>query len=121
MKNYRITVNSVVYDVTVEETSGTEVSKNAVLQPVPAVNKAETNTEVKKPDLSGKAIKAQVPGKITNILVKEGQSVKSGDTIVMLEAMKMEIPVVSSETGVVSSILVSVGQNVENGDNLVLL
>ena len=120
MKNYRITVNSIVYDVTVEEVSGKKANTvNNNSQPI--ISNMETKTEVKKQEVSGKTIKAQVPGKITQILVKEGQSIKNGDTIIMLEAMKMEIPVLSSETGVVSSILVSVGQSVENGDSLVLL
>ena len=121
MKNYRITVNATVYDVTVEEINAeTTAVVNNNSQPL-INNNAEIKKEIKNKEFSGKAIKAQVPGKITQILVKEGQSIKSGDTIVMLEAMKMEIPILSSETGVVSSILVSVGQSVENGDSLVLL
>ncbi len=121
MKNYRITVNSTVYEVTVEEINAeTTAVVNNNSQPL-INNNAEIKKEIRNKELSGKAIKAQVPGKITQILVKEGQSIKNGDTIVMLEAMKMEIPVLSSETGVVSSILVSVGQSVENGDSLVLL
>lgn len=121
MKNYRITVNGVEYDVAVEEISKDNMIVNTPVQSPATVNKAEGKKEAAKPVVSGKAIKAQVPGKITNILVKEGQSIKNGDTVVMLEAMKMEIPVVASEDGVVSSILVSVGQNVESGDALISL
>ena len=61
---------------------------------------------------------ASVPGKIISIEAGVGQAVKAGDSIVVLEAMKMEIPVVAPQDGTVASINVTAGQAVESGDVL---
>ena len=57
-------------------------------------------------------------GKVLKIEAYVGQSVKAGDNIIILEAMKMEIPVVAPQDGTVASIDVAVGAAVENGDVL---
>ena len=117
MKSYRITVNGNVYDVTVEETTG----NGAVSQPVnntPAPQPAKA-APVAKPQPSGNAggiqIKASVPGKVIAVEASVGQSVKAGDNVVILESMKMEIPVVAPQDGTIASIDVSQGNEVENG------
>lgn len=120
MKNYNITVNGVTYQVSVEETGSSSMAQ-AVPEVSAAVSVANAAAVKTTASVSNNAVKADVPGKITRILVKEGQSVKSGDTVLMLEAMKMEIPVVTGIDGVVSSVLVSVGQNIESGTALVEL
>jgi len=66
-------------------------------------------------------VSASVPGKVFKVEASVGQTVKSGDTIIILEAMKMEIPVVAPEDGTVASIDVSVGDAVESGDVLATL
>ena len=63
-------------------------------------------------------VTASVPGKVFKVEASVGQSVKAGDPIVVLEAMKMEIPVVAPQDGTVASIDVAVGAAVENGDVL---
>ena len=63
-------------------------------------------------------ITASVPGKICKIEAKAGQAVKSGDTVVILEAMKMEIPVVAPQDGTIASVNVAAGDAVESGDVL---
>ena len=63
-------------------------------------------------------VTASVPGKVFKIEANAGASVKAGDPIVILEAMKMEIPVVAPEDGTVASINVAVGDAVESGDVL---
>ena len=63
-------------------------------------------------------VTASVPGKVFKVEAKTGQAVKAGDTIVILESMKMEIPVVAPQDGTVASIEVAVGDSVENGDTL---
>ena len=63
-------------------------------------------------------VEASVPGKVLKIEASVGQSVKAGDNIIILEAMKMEIPVVAPQDGTVASIDVAVGAAVENGDVL---
>ena len=63
-------------------------------------------------------VTASVPGKVFKIEANTGATVKAGDPIVILEAMKMEIPVVAPEDGTVASINVAVGDAVESGDVL---
>lgn len=119
MKSYRITVNGNVYDVTVEETTGNgAVAQPASTTPAPQPAKAAP-VKAAAPATSGNAgsvqIKASVPGKVIAVEASVGQSVKAGDTIVILESMKMEIPVVAPQDGTIASIDVSQGNEVENG------
>ncbi len=62
-----------------------------------------------------------MPGKILKILVTEGQHVKSGDNLMMLEAMKMQNEMLADCDGVVKAINVSAGQTVKVGDSLAIL
>lgn len=104
MKNYTVTVNGTAYDVTVEEKGG---SVSAAPAPAPAASGAK----------GAKQITAGAAGKVYKI-EKESGAVKRGETILVLEVMKMETPVVAPEDGTVKSIEVSVGQAVEAGDLL---
>ena len=63
-------------------------------------------------------VTASVPGKVLKIVASAGQAVKAGDSIVILESMKMEIPVVAPQDGTVASIDTTEGASVENGDTL---
>ena len=117
MKSYRITVNGNVYDVTVEETTGNgaaPVQQSAA--PAPQLVKTQ---QAATPQSAGNAgsveIKSSVPGKVIAVEVTQGQVVKAGDTVVILESMKMEIPVVAPQDGTIDSIAVSQGNEVENG------
>jgi len=67
------------------------------------------------------AIKSQMPGKVVSINVEVGQSVKQGETLLSIEAMKMENEVVSTGDGMVRSVNVVPGANVEAGQVLVVL
>ena len=107
MKSYTITVNGTAYEVTVEETGSVSTPAAAVPAAAP---KAAGAGSVK--------VEASVPGKVLKIEASVGQSVKAGDNIIILEAMKMEIPVVAPQDGTVASIDVAVGAAVENGDVL---
>ena len=107
MKSYTITVNGTAYEVTVEETGS--VSAPAAAAPA-AAPKAAGAGAVK--------VAASVPGKVLKIAASVGQAVKAGDNIVILESMKMEIPVVAPQDGTVASIDVAEGASVENGDTL---
>ena len=62
-----------------------------------------------------------MPGKILNIKVSAGQAVKFGETVIVMEAMKMEIPVVAPQDGTVASIDVAVGDAIEAGAVLATL
>ncbi len=112
MKNYTITVNGTAYDVVVEEKEGGAA---------PSIQQTVTQTAA-KPQPQGSAggvkVTASVPGKVFKVEVRAGQTVRAGDTIVILESMKMEIPVVAPKDGTVASVDVTVGDTVENGDTL---
>ena len=66
-------------------------------------------------------IAAELVGTVLNVVVKEGDVVSAGDTIVLLESMKMEIPVLTEYAGVVSDVAVHEGDNVQEGDVLAVV
>lgn len=66
-------------------------------------------------------IEAHITGTVWKIEVKPGDSVAEGDTVVILESMKMEMPVEAEDDGVVKAVLCSEGQAVAEGDALVVL
>ena len=117
MKNYTITVNGNVYDVVVEEGTST----GAVVAKAPAAPKAAPRAAAAAAPASAAGgagsvkVEAGAAGKIFKIEAKVGQQLKAGDAVVILEAMKMEIPVVAPQDGTVASIDVAVGDAVEAG------
>lgn len=121
MKNYTITVNGNVYDVTVEE-NGAGTALAAAAAPVSAPKAAPAAAPKKAAAGAGSIqVKAGAAGKVFKIEANVGQSVQSGDTVVIIEAMKMEIPVVAPEAGTVASIDVAVGDAIEAGAVLATL
>ena len=66
-------------------------------------------------------VEAHITGTVWKIEVEVGDSVGEGDTVVVLESMKMEMPVEAEDPGVVKQILVQEGQSVSEGDPLVVL
>jgi biotin carboxyl carrier protein len=63
-------------------------------------------------------VRAELAGNVWKVLVKEGQQVEADETLVILESMKMEIPVAAPQAGTVKRVLVSEGQAVQEGDPL---
>lgn len=136
MKTYTITVNGQSYVVQVEE-GVTGGAQSAPVVTMPAAPKAvEAAAPVAKPvptpvpapeakpvsTASGSVqVEAPMPGKILGINKKVGDSVSAGDTIMILEAMKMENEIVAPEDGTVASINVAVNQSVEAGEVLATL
>ena len=121
MKNYTITVNGNVYNVTVEEgqTSGAPAAA-----PVAAPKAAPAAApKAAAPAASAGSVKvtAGAAGKVFKIEANVGQSVQAGDAVVIIEAMKMENPVVAPQDGTVASIDVAVGDAVEAGATLASL
>ena len=113
MKSYTITVNGNVYDVTVEENgsvSAPAAAPRRAAAPAPAAGAAGS---VK--------VEAGAAGKVFKVEASVGQAVKRGDTILVLEIMKMETPVVAPQDGTVASINVNVGDMVEAGALLATL
>lgn len=123
MKNYTITVNGTVYDVTVEEGgAGSAPVRAAAPKAAPkAAPAAAPKAAAPAAGAGSVEVKASVPGKVFKIEAAVGATVKAGDSIVILEAMKMEIPVVAPQDGTVASINVAVGDAIENGDVLATL
>ena len=117
MKTYTITVNGTAYDVTVEEGTGSAAPTAPKAAPK-AAPKVAPKAAPKAAGAGSVKVEASVPGKVLKIEASVGQSVKAGDNIIILEAMKMEIPVVAPQDGTVASIDVAVGAAVENGDVL---
>ncbi len=123
MKNYTITVNGNVYDVVVEEgaTSGAPVAA-APAAPKAAPKAAPAPAAAPAAGAAGSIkIEAGAAGKVFKIEANVGQAVKKGDAVVIVEAMKMEIPVVAPEDGTVASINVAVGDAVDAGALLATL
>ena len=123
MKNYTITVNASVDDVVVEEgaTSGAPAAA-APRAPKAAPKAAPAPAAAPAAGAAGSVkIEAGAAGKVFKIEANVGQAVKKGDAVVIVEAMKMEIPVVAPEDGTVASINVAVGDAVEAGALLATL
>ena len=123
MKNYTITVNGNVYDVTVEEGTGTGAPAAAAAPAPKAAPKAAPAAAAPAPKAASAGagavkVTASVPGKVFKVEAAAGQEVKAGDSIIILEAMKMEIPVVAPQDGTIASVEVGVGDAVENGQVL---
>ncbi len=119
MKSYTITVNGNVYDVTVEENGA--VSAPAAAPRRAAAPAAAPKAAAPAGGAGNVKIEAGAAGKVFKIESSVGASVKKGDTILVLEIMKMETPVVATEDGTVASINVSVGDMVEAGALLATL
>ena len=126
MKNYTITVNGTAYDVTVEET-GAGASVAAPAAPKAAAPKAAAPKAAAPARSNATAgagsikVTAGAAGKVFKIEKKVGDAVKKGDSVVVVEAMKMEIPMVAPQDGTVASIDVAVGDAVEAGAVLATL
>ena len=121
MKNYTITVNGNVYDVVVEEGASTgapKVSAPAAPKAAPAAPAAAKSASAGAGSIR---VEAGAAGKVFKIEASVGQAVKKGDAVVVVEAMKMEIPVVAPSDGTVASIDVAVGDAVEAGALLATL
>ncbi|MCR4597857.1 MAG: acetyl-CoA carboxylase biotin carboxyl carrier protein subunit [Acetatifactor sp.] len=117
MKNYTITVNGNVYDVVVEEgaSAGAPTAVKAPAAPKAAPKAPAAAAPAATGAAGGVKIEAGAAGKVFKIEGKVGQAVKKGDAVVILEAMKMEIPVVAPQDGTIASINVGVGDPVEAG------
>ncbi len=129
MRKFTIVVNGMEYKVAVKRVTrtlykvrlGDKVTDVLIREDKVTVAKPKVEAEKKPEVVEGEAVKAMLPGVVTKILVKEGDSVKAGETIMILEAMKMENEVKSPKDGVVKQILVKEGDRVEAGDVLAVM
>ena len=118
MKSYTITVNGTAYEVTVEETGSVSAPAAAPVAAPKAAPAAAPKAGAPAAGAGAVKVSASVPGKVLKVVASVGQAVKAGDNIIILESMKMEIPVVAPQDGTVASIDTSEGASVENGDTL---
>lgn len=118
MKSYTITVNGTAYEVTVEETGSVSAPTAAPVAASKAAPAAAPKAAAPAAGAGAVKVSASVPGKVLKVVASVGQAVKAGDNIIILESMKMEIPVVAPQDGTVASIDTSEGASVENGDTL---
>ncbi|MBQ9364169.1 MAG: biotin/lipoyl-binding protein [Schwartzia sp.] len=130
MKKFNITVNGSSYAVEVEEVGGAVASAPApraaapaaAPAPAPAPAPAAPAAPAAKAAGAGEhSIDAPMPGKILKVLVTEGQAVKAGENLMMLEAMKMQNEILSDADATVKAINVAAGQTVKVGDSLIIL
>ena len=122
---YRVTLNNRVYEVEVEEGSAVLLNEYEAASPAPAEVSApapkQESAPAPAPSGDGNAVKAPMPGKILKISVTVGQKVSEGETLLVLEAMKMENEVTADRSGTVTGIIAAKGQTVETGDPLVVI
>lgn len=121
MKNLIVTVNGVAYNVTVEEGTGTAaasapVAAAPVAAPAPAAAPAASAAPAGA--AGSVTVTAPMPGNILDVKVKAGDSVKAGDTLLILEAMKMENEISAPQDGTIASVNVRKGDVVNSGDLL---
>ena len=151
MKQYKYTINGAQYDVTIDSISGhtAHVEVNGIpfevemqgttlveedlptpmaADAAPAVPAKETTTSpaqatapAKGAAGAGTPVKAPLPGVVTKVLVATGQSVKKGDTVLVLEAMKMENNITAESDGKVTGVCVSAGDSVMEGTVLLTI
>ena len=121
MKYYNITVNGVAYSVSVEETAAgaAPVAAAPAAPKAPAAPSAAPKAAAPAGAAGAVSVKAPMPGNILDVKVAAGASVKAGDVLVILEAMKMENEIVAPQDGTVASVNVHKGDTVNSGDVLV--
>jgi pyruvate carboxylase subunit B len=109
--NYKVTVDGKTYEVTVEDETGD----------VTAITPADPKTSPPVKEKPEVAVKAQLPGNVYQVLFEAGDRVTEGETLLILEAMKMETPVPAPVSGKIKSIPVVKGQTVQSGQVLLTL
>lgn len=124
MRKFNITVNGNTYEVEVEEVGGTVTSAPAVSAPAAAAAPAAKPAPAAKksaPVAGATQVCAPMPGTIVSVKVNVGDTVKKGDLVAVLEAMKMENEIFASADGKVVGVSAAAGDAVNNGDVIVSL
>ncbi len=112
MKAYKVNVNGNVYEITLEVIDKADIKAPAA---APAPTAAPAPAASAPAPAGAQTIKAPMPGTILKVNVSNGQAVKKGDVLMILEAMKMENEILAPNDGTVSSVGVAQGASVEAG------
>ena len=116
-----LTVNGEEYTVEMEKQAEPE-KKKPVVKAAASSNESSESAPANKASVNkANAIKAPLPGVITDILVAEGDEVKAGDTVIVLEAMKMANALAAEKDGKVTAVCVKIGESVMEDDALVVI
>lgn len=125
---YKVTLNNRTYEVEVEAGQAMLIDEYEAYAPAPAAAPAPVAAAPAAASVSaapalaaGEVVKSPMPGNILKINVTVGQKVAEGDTLFVLEAMKMENEIAAPKSGTVAQIIVSKGAVVETGAPLVVL
>ncbi|WP_099191699.1 biotin/lipoyl-containing protein [Tepidibacter mesophilus] len=119
MKKYKINLNGKSYEVEVEEITESEVQVEP--KSVPKSVEKIKSIPSKKTSTQGEDVKAPMPGTIVSVKANEGDNIKAGDVLLVLEAMKMENEIVAPVDGQITSINTSKGASVTGGDVLITI
>ena len=128
---YKVTLNGRTYEVEVEAGKAMLLDEYEAIAPAPAAAAAPVAAPAAAPAAaapaapvvtgSGDAVNAPMPGNILKVNVQNGQAVKAGEVLVVLEAMKMENEIMAPKAGTVTQVLVSKGSTVDTGAPLVVI
>ena len=129
---YKVTLNSKVYEVEVEEGTAMLVDEYeayvpapapapVAAAPVPAAAPAPAPAPAAAPQAAGEVVASPLPGTVLQVKVSAGESVKAGQLLLIIEAMKMENEILAPRDGTVAQIVAAKGATVNTGDALVVL
>ena len=130
MKKFNVTVNGTTYEVEVEEvkaagSSAPKAAPKPAAAPAPAPKPAAAPAPAAAPKATAGAgehsIDAPMPGKVVKLVASEGQAVKAGEVLLILEAMKMQNEIPADADGTVKKFNVAAGQSVKAHESLVIL
>ena len=129
---YKVTLNGRTYEVEVEAAEAMLLAEYEAIAPapaaaapvaVPAAPAAVAAAPAAAPAVTGagEAVNAPMPGTILKVNVSQGQAVKEGDVLCVLEAMKMENEIMAPKAGTITQVVVAKGSSVNTGDVLVVI